>query len=66
MAMNAEKVSHDGIEFSVAKLGNSNLELKQEQYDAIRAICLEKRDLLTVLPTGFGKSLCYQALPGNK
>ena len=54
------------FEFSVAKLGNSNLELKQEQYDAIRAICLEKRDLLTVLPTGFGKSLCYQALPGNK
>ena len=66
MAMNAEKVFHDGIEFSVAKLGNSNLELKQEQYDAIRAICLEKRDLLTVLPTSFGKSLCYQALPGIK
>ena len=66
MAMNAEKVFHDGIEFSVAKLGNANLELKQEQYDAIRAICLEKRDLLTVLPTGFGKSLCYQALPGIK
>ena len=29
----------------------------------IRAICLEKRDVLTVLPTGFGKSRCYQALP---
>ena len=27
MATNAEKVFHDGIEFSVAKLGNSNLEL---------------------------------------
>ena len=52
------------IEFSVTKLGNPNLELKKEQYDAIRAICLEKRDVLTVLPTGFGKSLCYQALPG--
>ena len=51
------------IEFSVTKLGNPNLELKKEQYDAIRAICLEKRDVLTVLPTGFGKSLCYQALP---
>ena len=50
----------------MAKLGNSNLELKQERYDATRAICLEKRDLLTVLPTGFGKSLCYQALPGIK
>ena len=63
MATNAEKVFHDGIKFSVTKLGNPNLELKKEQYDAIRAICLEKRDVLTVLPTGFGKSLCYQALP---
>ena len=29
----------------------------------IRTICLEKRDVLTVLPTGVGRSLCYQALP---
>jgi len=55
---------HDGIEFSLTNLGNPNLELKKEQYDAIRAICLEKSDVLTVLPTGFGKSLCYQVLPG--
>ena len=33
MATNAEKVFHDGIEFSVTKLGNPNLELKKEQYD---------------------------------
>ena len=64
MATNAEKVFQDGMEFFVTKLGNPNLEFKKEQYDAIRAMCLEKRDVLTVLPTGFGKSLCYQALPG--
>ena len=63
MATNAQEVFHDGIEFSVTKLGNPNLELKKEQCDVIRAICLEKRDVLTLLPTGFGKSLCYQALP---
>ena len=61
---NTEKVFHDGIEFSVTKLGNPNLELKKEQYYAIGAICLEKRDVLTVLPAGLGKSLRYQALPG--
>ena len=53
MATNEEKVFHDGIEFSLAKLGNPNVELKKEQYDAIRVICLEKRDILTVLPTVF-------------
>ena len=63
MVTNAQEVFHDGIEFSVTKLGNPNLELKKEQYDVLSAICLEKTDVLTVLPTGFGKSLCYQALP---
>ena len=29
----------------------------------LRAICLEKRDVLTMLPTGFGKSRWYQAFP---
>ena len=58
MATNVQKVFHDGIEFSVTKLENPNLGLKKEQYDVIRAICLEKRDVLTVLPTGFGKSRC--------
>ena len=64
MATTVEKVFHDGFEFSVTKLGNPNLELKKEQYDEIGAICLGKRDVLTLLPTAFGKSLCYQALPG--
>ena len=63
MATNEQKVFHHGIEFSVTKLGNPNLELKKGQYDVIRAICLEKRAVLTMLLTGFGKSLCYQALP---
>ena len=32
------------------------------EYDAIRVVCLEEKDVLVVLPTGFGKSLIYQAL----
>ena len=48
---------HNAIEFSLKKLGKPKLELKREQYDAIRAICFERKDALAVLPTGFGKSL---------
>ena len=43
MATNAQKVLHDGIEFSVTKLGNPNLELKKEQYDVILHLLGEKR-----------------------
>ena len=39
---NVEEVFHDGIEFSLTKLGNPNLD------------CREKRDVLTVLPTQAG------------
>ena len=53
MATNAEKVFHDGIEFSVTKLGNPNLELNKEQYDEIGAICPEKRDVPDCVANGF-------------
>ena len=58
---NMEALFHEAIEFSVKKLGMKDL--KKEQYDALRAICVEKKDVLAVLPTGFGKSLIYQVLP---
>ena len=41
------------IEFSLKNLGKPKLELRREQYDAIRAICFERKDELAVLPTGF-------------
>ena len=55
-----ESVFHDAIEFSLENLGNPDRELKREQYDAV---CVEEKDVLTVLPTGFGKSVIYQVLP---
>ena len=51
---------HKAIEFSLQKLGKPKLELRREQYDAIRAICFERKAALTVLPTGFRKSLIYR------
>jgi len=58
-----ESLFHDGIQFSMEKLGFPNRELRLENYDAIRSIVLDRKDVLAVLPTGFGKSLIYQVLP---
>lgn len=38
--------------------------LKKEQRQSAEAIIMNCRDVLGVLPTGFGKSLIYQVLPG--
>ena len=37
--------------------------LKENQKKSIRLLALDKRDVLAVLPTGYGKSLIYQVLP---
>ena len=48
--------------YALAELQMSHLGLKDEQERAMCAI-LEGNDVFTLLPTGFGKSICYQALP---
>ena len=45
----------------VASLGYSNL--KNEQYAVIKSFVLGS-DVFGVLPTGYGKTLCYACLPG--
>ena len=37
--------------------------LKEEQVECIRRIACHGRDVLAVLPTGFGKSAIYQLIP---
>jgi len=34
--------------------------LKKEQYDIINSIVNLKKDVCSILSTGFGKSICYQ------
>ena len=64
MASNTEKfhVFEQAISSTLNELGL--VSLKKEQRQAVEAIVMNCRDVLGVLPTGFGKSLIYQVLPG--
>ena len=48
--------------YALAKLKKDDLQLKDEQRAAIRHVYQEK-DVFLWLPTGFGKSICYEILP---
>ena len=52
----------DGVNYALSKLGMSHLELKNQQKQAIVAV-YEGKDVFVFLPTGFGKSVCFQVLP---
>ncbi len=47
-----------------AKTNSTHIELKEEQKEAVRNI-VNGRDVIAVLPTGFGKSLIYQLFTIN-
>lgn len=47
---------------AVSYANTLGLELKKEQMDVIVKYVLGK-DVFAVLPTGYGKTLCYQSLP---
>ena len=44
-------------------LNLESISLREQQVNAIRVIVEKRRDVLPVLPTGFGKSLIFQLLP---
>ena len=50
------------VSYALRKLGKPQLSLKEEQRSSIKAI-YEGKNVFVWLPTGYGKSLCYQALP---
>ena len=52
----------EALSFSLCRLGLPHVTLKEEQRIAIEAVH-QGRDVFVCLPTGFGKSLCYQTLP---
>ena len=63
MASHLATKFEQAISSSLEELG-LGVELKAEQRLAIESIVLNSRDVLAILPTGFGKSLIYQILPG--
>ena len=63
MSLETISVFHEGLDKALERLGKQNIRLKECQYEAVKAIVIEKKDTLCVLPTGYGKSLIYQLLP---
>lgn len=52
----------EALSYALAKLGTPELSLKEEQVLAIHTV-YSGRDVFVWLPTGFGKSVCFQVLP---
>ena len=52
----------DALGYAPSQLRLSNLHLKDQQREAILAV-YKKHDTFVFLPTGFGKSICFQVLP---
>ncbi len=55
-------LSSNGVRYALSQLEMSHLNLKDEQQRVIREV-YRGRDVFVVLPTGFGKSICFQVLP---
>ena len=51
---------HDSISSVSLRLGKAEISLKEAQFEALKAIVIERKDSLVILPTGYGKSLIYQ------
>ena len=61
--MESINLFHSGLEEALDRLGRPNLQLKECQYEAVKALVVDRKDTFCVLPTGYGKSLIYQLLP---
>ena len=60
MAMLTDESIREAAVAAACKLGYE--EMKPKQLEVITAV-LNGQDVFAVLPTGFGKSLCFAALP---
>lgn len=56
--LEAAKPSPQQMQCLQTNFGHS--EFRPKQWDIIRSIIVEKRDNCVIMPTGYGKSLCFQ------
>ena len=54
---------HSVLDEALERLGKKDLKLKECQYEAVKAVVVDRKDTICILPTGYGKSLIYQLLP---
>lgn len=51
-----------GLDYALRKVGSQYLILKDEQIETMEAV-YNGKDVFVLLPTGYGKSICYECLP---
>ena len=54
---------HSVLDEASERLGKKNLKLKECQYEAVKAVVVDRKDTICILPIGHGKSVIYQLLP---
>ena len=56
------KMVDQAINFGQEIQNFSDITLKEKQYEVLKLLVVEEKDVLAVLPTGYGKSLIYYLL----
>ena len=50
------------ISYALRSIGKASIQLKKEQKEALASV-YKGQDTFVWLPTGYGKSICYECLP---
>ena len=50
---------HFVLDEALERLGKKNLKLKECQYEAVKAVVVDRKDKICILPIGHGKSIIY-------
>jgi hypothetical protein len=55
------KLFHDGLDNGLHVLNRADDVIKEQRYEALKAVTVDKRDCLIVLPTGLGNPLFFSS-----